>query len=220
MWNKWSWNAMLVSNWCNGFEKPVWQYLIKLNSLILWFTSEYILKRNGCLCLSIDIYKNIHNNQKLEATQVSISSWMLSVLWVLSEWWVPKSCVLLHSVLRWKYAEEVQLDPLGIAEPGKRVGKPSTLFLWFYMNQIMNSKSHCGKVIRVRARGGGPNRWWKQCYLGWLGAILVINYTIYLAAMAENLAENQWHRSLKTTHPSNFFKAIASIVLPSSLMTT
>lgn len=32
--------------------------------------------------------------------------------------------------------------------------------------------------------------------------------------MAENLAENQWYRSLKTTHPPNFYKAIILIGLP------
>lgn len=33
----------------------------------------------------------------------------------------------------------------------------------------MNHKSHCGKVIRVRAGVGAPNGWSIQCYLGWLG---------------------------------------------------
>ena len=135
---------------------------------------------------------------------------MLSVLWVLSEWWVPKSCVLVHALLWWKYAEEVQLGPLGIAEPGKRVGKPLNLFLWFYLNQILNSKSHWGKVIRVRAGGWGQQMVKaKQCYLGWLGGSLSNQLTHVFGPRGREPGREPVAQILKTT---NFYKAVSSLI--------
>lgn len=142
-----------------------WQCLIKLNTRLLWFTSEYIPKRNECLCLPVDSYKNVHIVKRWKQFKYLSVVECWSVLWVLSEWWIPNSCVLVQSVLRWKHAEEVHLGPLCVLDPGKRVGKPLTLSLWFYLNQIMNDESHCGKVIRVGAGVGAPNGWSRQCYL-------------------------------------------------------
>lgn len=49
---------------------------------------------------------------------------MKNMFWTLPELWLPKSYNPVPSLLRQKYSEGIQVDPLGFAESGKRVGKP------------------------------------------------------------------------------------------------
>lgn len=51
---------------------------------------------------------------------------MESMFWTLPELWLPKSYIPVPSLLRQKYSESIQVDPLGFAESGKKVGKPLT----------------------------------------------------------------------------------------------